>query len=141
MGESRLVKCDVCKIELEEKDLLEYKLSITTEKEGKSEDYMDPISLDICKNCGNDETTIIKEFYKLYERKVLKMPDYVYVIWYEDENKGIVKNEDGDWWFNYRDAVKTARAVAKIENEPVLIQKGTKIWKFLPDGKEEEISI
>lgn len=136
-----MAKCDICWIETEEKNLSEFSLTIKMEKQGKSENYLEPLKLKICKNCGNDETTIIKEFYKLYENIVLKKPDYVYVIWYEDENKGIVKSEDGDWWFNYRDAVKTARAVAKRENEPVLIQKGTKIWKFLPSGEEEEISI
>ncbi len=132
-------KCQFCKKELDDKDLLEFKLSISYKKEELSEDYIDPIATQICNECSKDETTVINAFHELYERELLGMVDYVYVVWYEDENKGLVKSEDGNWWFNFKDAIERASNIARDNKENLFIQKGTRRWKISPDGKHKRI--
>ena len=128
-----MTNCRVCEKEFDQEDLIIYELNITSKKGEEEEDYIEPIEISICEGCSRDETNVFNAFLR---DKFFK--DFVYTVWYEDEEKGLIKSKDGDWWFSYKDAIETAKEVAKNESENVLIQKGDKVWKINPNGNKME---
>lgn len=129
--------CEICSNELEDDEIEEYELEIS-KKNGVKEALTDPLVAAICKECSKDETNVFKLFYEKYKVDILEQPDFVYVIWYEDEKKGLVKNETGEWWFSSNEAFKIANEIAKKSGENVLVQKGYKVWKVGPKGVVKE---
>ncbi|MBD3216156.1 MAG: hypothetical protein GF311_26315 [Candidatus Lokiarchaeota archaeon] len=73
-------------------------------------------------------------------RRYKKKSEFKYIIWYENEGKGSIKNTNGEtMWYNSKYAFEGARLFAKDKNKKVLVQKGYNVWRVTPDGNQEQI--
>ena len=76
------------------------------------------------------------------KKRFKESSDKKYIIWFEDEGKGSIKNAyGGSFYYESKYVFEDggARGWAKTNNKNVIIQRGQKIWRAIPEGKIEEL--
>lgn len=71
--------------------------------------------------------------------KYRKSSEFKYIIWYEEEGKGSIKNAYGVmmWYKSKRGALDGAQFYASKDNKNVLIQKGLNVTRIYPNGHKD----
>lgn len=73
-------------------------------------------------------------------RSFKKSSEFKYIIWYEEEGKGSIKNDNGEiMQYNSKYAFKAAKLFAYDNNKEVLVQKGYNVWRITPKGEKIQI--